>query len=501
MALNTLLIIAAGLGAGLGQEPSIDTQIVTPVSNRAASPALMTPADSDDKISVHFHDAKPSEVLDCLEKQGINFMVSKSEINDDTRITINVDNQPVEDVLNALARAIGGHWERENGVRVYRKGGATWFDGNTGSQFSKFMPAMPMTKDGKPLTPEQWDKTFGKDWAKKTEDWQKQFGPEFQKKMELFGKEMPGQFSTDVFKKFQGDGDVHVFTWDGDAFKQLQGDGKLSKEQAEQIRKQIAEAGALGEKMRIQIETQMKDGDKGGAFKMFTDKDGKVQIFGDKSPDVKILTDKDGKVQVFGDKDSKVRIFTDKDGKVKVFGDTDPNFKLFTDKSAKVNVFGDKGQPFKFFSDKDGTFQFLDKDGKTKVFTLPKDGQFFPNGKDGKFQFFDKDGKAKVYTLPKDGQFFSNGKDGIKFWTTPGSKFFTDGKVFKTHSFGLSDGLDVKKFMDSLTDDQQDKQHKRGYIRYSDLTAEQKKILGEKPDGKFEITFKINGDQITVRND
>jgi len=430
MALHSLLIIAAGLGTGPGQDPSIDTQIVTPVLSRLSTSAL--PPQSSEKITVQFRDTKPAEVLSWLEKHGVNFVVSAGEISDSARVTLNVQDQPIDDVVNAIARALGGHWEKENGIRVFQKGNAMFFSPANGVQeFAPFAKFPPMDKDGKAMKDGDWAKTFGKDfpkdfgpeyqkkmeaWSKDFEkkfgpefqkqmessgkDWQKSFGPEFQKKMEVFSKDFSGKFTPEMMEKLKdGDGDVRIYSLDKDGVLKLQKDGKLSKEDIAKIRKQASEARDQAAKIRVEIQKQFKDGNK-------------LEVFGDK----------DGKVHFFGDKDSKFQFFTDKDGKARIFGDKD--MKTF----------------------------------------------------DGKI-FGDMKGGAKVFTMPG------------------GDKFF------KGHTFGFSGNLDIKSFLDGLTSDQQDIQKKRGFIRYSDLTPDQKKLLGDRPDGKFEITFKVNGDQITIRND
>lgn len=424
MALNSLLIIAAGLSTGPGQDPSIDTQIVTPVSSRLSTSSLAP--QSSEKITVQFRDTKPAEVLSWLEKHGVNFVISASEISDSTRVTLNVQDQPIDDVVNAIARALGGHWEKENGIRVFQKGNAMYFNSGNGlTEFAPFSKFAPM--DGKAMKDGDWDKAFGKDFQKNfgpefqkkmearskdfekkfgpefqkqmesnNKDFQKNFGPEFQKKMELFSKDLSGQFTPEMMEKLRGEGnDVHVYRFDKGGILKLQKDGKLSKEDVEKIRKQSAEARDQAAKIRIEIQKQFKDGNK---------------------------------FEVFGDKNDKFQFFSDKDGKVRVFGD--------------------------------------------------KDGKFFDRKMFGEMK-----GGASVFAMPG------------------GDKFFKDMKGFQGHTFGLPGNLDIKSFLDGLTSDQQDMQKKRGYIRYSDLTPGQKKLLGDQPDGKFEITFKVNGDQITIRND
>jgi len=53
-------------------------------------------------------------------------------------------------VVNAIARALGGHWEKENGIRVFQKGNAMYFNSGNGlTEFAPFSKLAPM--DGKPM--------------------------------------------------------------------------------------------------------------------------------------------------------------------------------------------------------------------------------------------------------------------------------------------------------------------------------------------------------------
>lgn len=423
MALHTLLAIAAGLSMGPGQDPSIDTQIVAPILSRVATTAVTaTDTVSDEKVSAHFRDAKPSDVLMWLEQHGVNFVASGGEIPKDTLITLNIDGQPIGNVVDAIGKALGGHWERDNGIYVFRRG-ASWntfpqADAFPKGNFTPFpqtgkmpafpalpkMPEMKAWKDGKPMSKEEWEKTFGPDFQKKMEAWSKEFeksfGPEYQKKMEDWSKQFQKEFTPEKMKELRADGKTFYLA-PGNAYKFDKGSGILK-----------------------------------------LDKDGVYQLDRDKLEKFK----GDGKAFYFAPGNA---------------------YKL------------QEGGVLKL--DKDGVYQ-LDKD---KVLKLKKEDieKFQKNGPKVRIETF-KDGSAKL---------FKDGKPYMFDWTP--------GKNEGMHSFGFGPNLDIEQFMKDLTTNQRDMQSKRGYIRYSDLTPAQQKKLGDRPDGKFEITFKVNGEQITIRND
>jgi|GEM_PF-5941515 len=243
MPLRSAIIILSGLAlSGTLQEPSIDTQIVAPVATKASDTFTSTDVD-DSRISLHFRNAKPSEVFAWLESHGINFVASSGEFSDDARITLNLKDEPIETALNAIARALGGRWERDNGVRIFKRRGAEvwaqagplssakdWAElsksapwAKDGFQLPKMppmppmppmpsmpkMPAMPPLPkfDDRGMNSEDWQKKYGADYEKKikqyTDEIQKKFGPEYQKRMEEYSKKLQEKFGPEYEKKMK----------------------------------------------------------------------------------------------------------------------------------------------------------------------------------------------------------------------------------------------------------------------------------------------------------
>lgn len=57
----------------------------------------------------------------------------------------------------------------------------------------------------------------------------------------------------------------------------------------------------------------------------------------------------------------------------------------------------------------------------------------------------------------------------------------------------------MEELMKSLTPDQRMKHEQQGFLKFSDLSGAQKKMLGS-PKGNFTISFNLNGKQLTIKN-
>lgn len=216
------MALSAGLGlTGVAaQDPMFDLQVATPVStdNVLHVTGVITP---DQKVSAQFRSAKIGDVLDWLEKQGVDFIIADSDVKKDATVSLKVTDQPVEKVLDALATAFGGRWERTGDLRVFRKGDISFgtISGSpvrvTGTGWSTMSTdnvevAAPAAADAKlwkmpavPPLPHNFviqtlpkiDATQQKEFQQRMEEvaktMQKSFGPEFQKKMDEAMKAVP----------------------------------------------------------------------------------------------------------------------------------------------------------------------------------------------------------------------------------------------------------------------------------------------------------------------
>lgn len=57
----------------------------------------------------------------------------------------------------------------------------------------------------------------------------------------------------------------------------------------------------------------------------------------------------------------------------------------------------------------------------------------------------------------------------------------------------------MKQLVDTLSEKQRALQKKQGFLRVSDLTASQRKLLGETPEGDWSITIRFQGKDLTLR--
>ncbi len=79
-------------------------------------------------VTVRFNNAPIQRVLDWLGKQDANFVVSSSSISSDLKISLNVKDEPLSSVENAIAAAMGGSWAKRDGIMVFRKSGSMPFE-------------------------------------------------------------------------------------------------------------------------------------------------------------------------------------------------------------------------------------------------------------------------------------------------------------------------------------------------------------------------------------
>lgn len=141
----------------------------------------------DRRVTAHFEHAGAEEVLAWLRQEGFNFVVKDASVSDQ-KITLSVENQPLWDVAQSIASALGGGWSREGDVYTFHKGMDYMFDGlsmplsdGKGIPFAEGKPFMFTAPGGKGFNfdgmgSKDWSQ-FGKQWA----EWGKKFGEQFGK--------------------------------------------------------------------------------------------------------------------------------------------------------------------------------------------------------------------------------------------------------------------------------------------------------------------------------
>ncbi len=98
---------------------------------RASAP---TQADSalDKRVTKSLDSVTLKEALSALAEQGLSFVVIENDKAQNVRITIHVVDQPLRDVMDAIASAYGGHWSRKGSVYILSDGR------NSEAQFAPF---------------------------------------------------------------------------------------------------------------------------------------------------------------------------------------------------------------------------------------------------------------------------------------------------------------------------------------------------------------------------
>lgn len=256
---------------------------------------LSAPVVQDTKrVSVVFENASPDQVVKWLVRQGFNLVIPNDQISKDRKISLSFKNAPAEEALDAIARALGGVWERKGEVRTFRKGMTFLRDlplvaprsgGPAGAHIYRF--------DSKELTPEQKAKfeAMGKDLAEMGVKMAEKFGPEFQKSLELRLKDMPRMVvppvpplpPLDSKGKLQNEEayakamEAWAKSWEAKSKDWEAWGEKLEKEMelkfgkdfekdfGDKLQKEFEQKwGKDGEKLRIEIERHMKDAEKAG---------------------------------------------------------------------------------------------------------------------------------------------------------------------------------------------------------------------------------------------
>lgn len=72
------------------------------------------------RVTADFKSAPLSEVLKWLSSQGLSFVVKDGTL--DGRLTIHIANQPLKDAADAIAKAMGGRWDRNGDVFTLKSG-------------------------------------------------------------------------------------------------------------------------------------------------------------------------------------------------------------------------------------------------------------------------------------------------------------------------------------------------------------------------------------------
>src|SRR5438105_10553875 len=129
MAIGTGTIAAAtALVAGaLGITHAVQT---TPEAQKSAPVVAQEKSERSSElqrlVSGNFDNSSLSEVLKWLSGQGVSFVADGASLSGDAKLTANLQNQPLGDVMDAIADAFGGRWDRHGNIYTLHRGNGYW---------------------------------------------------------------------------------------------------------------------------------------------------------------------------------------------------------------------------------------------------------------------------------------------------------------------------------------------------------------------------------------
>ena len=169
----------------------------------------------DGKVTIRLNDATPAQVFDQLRAAGLNFVVETSGIEKGKRLTLNLQGQPADKALSAVAEALGLSVAKKGDVYTLRPG---W---------------------GGMVAPEVWAGEMPKDWEKRMEGFRIAprawaFGPDGEFNFE--GKELTPEQREKLEKALKDLPNVKI-----EIDKALQDLPKISAEAREAMDKAMAE--------------------------------------------------------------------------------------------------------------------------------------------------------------------------------------------------------------------------------------------------------------------
>jgi hypothetical protein len=90
-------------------------------------PATLAQAPSLDKrVTASLTNASMDEVLQWLRKTGVNFVIERTDASAKTKLNINIVDKPLKDVMDAIASAVGGKWQKHGDVYTLNSRSMMW---------------------------------------------------------------------------------------------------------------------------------------------------------------------------------------------------------------------------------------------------------------------------------------------------------------------------------------------------------------------------------------
>jgi hypothetical protein len=141
-----------------GQDPSLNLQYAAPDESAMAgldtfwsSPASPAQRTLESKrVSAKFNQANAREIVGWLISNGVNFVVNDEDLPAKKSISMNLVDQPLGEVLQAIGTALEGRFVRRGEIYVFRPGinpmeEFEWTPGRTPRLGSPMTPMPPLT--------------------------------------------------------------------------------------------------------------------------------------------------------------------------------------------------------------------------------------------------------------------------------------------------------------------------------------------------------------------
>lgn len=436
--------------------------------------SYVTEQDLNRRVSVDI-DGTFADVLKWLKQQNVDFVIA-DDASAKRRISLHMHDKPLREAMDAVAKALGGEWERENDTYVFQSGSQGMFFKGEMPDMKNFKWDVPPMVELKTLP--EFNKEFMKNFKLDDKDMQVWIDG---KKMSMKDLEKDGRF-----KVFTGK-DMKDFKIDDDGM-QFWVDGK---------------------------KIDLKELEKGGKFKVFSGdemKDFMKEFKGVDGKEFKIYSngkgDKEIRVWVNG-KEVTPRELQGKGGTF-IFGDGEMDAKT---RKQVEDAMGRAKKELEMYRSKNGGKMFSDAQQKEMDAAMKQAREAMAQARK---QLNDPKIKAEIERArskaAKEGKLSDAQRREIELEMKRAhdemakahgemdrAKIEMDKAQVEIKKARLH-GENMKKLLDSITPAQWELSKKQGYLKFSDLTPAQRKLIGDvEASDNMTLSYSIDGKKITIK--
>lgn len=480
--------------------------------------SYVTEQDLDRRVSVDI-DGNFSDVLKWLKQQNVDFVIADESVGK-RRISLHMHDKPLREAMDAVAKALGGEWERENDTYVFQSGPqGMLFNGDLPglSEMKNFKWDVPPMVELKALP--EFNKEFMKNFKLDDKDMQVWIDG---KKMSMKDLEKDGRFKVFTgkdMKDFKIDGDGMQFWVDGKKMdlKELEKGGKFKVFSGDEMKDFMKEfKGVDGKEFKIYSDgkgdkdirvwvngkevTPRELQGKGGTF-----------IFGDGEMDAKTRKQVE---DAMGRAKKELEMYRSKNGG-KMFSDVQQKDMEAAMKEAR-EAMAQAGKTLndpKVMAEIERARAQAMKDGKLSAAQRKEMEAAMKQAREAmaqaRKQMNDPKIKAEIERArsqaAKEGKLSDTQRREIELEMKRAhdemakahgemDKAQVEMKKARLH------GENMKKLLDSITPAQWELSKKQGYLKFSDLTPAQRKLIGDvEASDDMTLSYSIDGKKITIK--